>query len=87
MPAAAGAVKSPAELIVPPPAFQLNAGGVAIACWNWSNPWAENCLLAPAWTPAVPGVTRMLLSICATVTARLLVTDKPALSTIFTAMP
>ena len=63
-----GAVKRPAELIVPPLALQVNVGCVAIARWNWSSPWALNCWVAPAWMLAVPGVTTMLVSVCLTVT-------------------
>ena len=62
------AVKSPAEVIVPPPALQTNVGWVAIACWNWSNPWALNCCVAPSRMLAVPGVTAMSVSVCLTVT-------------------
>ena len=32
VPTVPGAVKRPAELIVPPPAVQVNVGAVAIAC-------------------------------------------------------
>ena len=81
---ALGAVNSPAVVIVPPLAFQPNAGCVVIAFPNWSKPQAANCSLPPWPREAVFGVTRMPLSTGVATTVFVLLAERPLGSTTVT---
>jgi hypothetical protein len=73
----------------------LNVGCVASAFPNWSKPWATSDWLAVDTVSDVEGlttapvgvVTLMLVKVGVTLTVRLLVTERPLGSTIFTLRP
>ena len=75
-PAELPALNRPVPLMVPPPlTVQVKAGLIGLP--NWSAADAVNCWVPPTLTAALAGETAIEVSVCETVTGRLLVAVSP----------
>jgi hypothetical protein len=68
--------KAPLVIDPAPPesTVHVNPGCVAKITPNWSYPVAENCSVVPALSEYVPGLTRIVVTVCATTTVTALLT-------------